>query len=155
MQILHENLDKGYVICKVDTKEKLETLDVLANVLVEKGFVKESFVDAVKEREKVFPTGLPMEAFGVAIPHTDSVHVNKKAILCAVLENDNEFICMGTDDETVSCKMAFMLAIISPEDQIAMLGKLMETCQNVDTLNTIYELKDMDKIVSVMEGLMA
>ena len=81
MQILKEDLEKGYLVAKVDTKDKFETLEAMGKLMVEKGFVKESYIEAVQEREKVFPTGLPMEALGVAIPHTDSIHVNKKAVM--------------------------------------------------------------------------
>ncbi|MDO4474456.1 MAG: PTS sugar transporter subunit IIA [Eubacteriales bacterium] len=155
MQILHENLEKGYLVVKVDSSDKFDTLDQMGKLMVEKGFVKESYVEAVKEREKVFPTGLPMEAFGVAIPHTDSIHVNKKAIMCGIFEQPNEFVMMGTDDDKVQCEMAFMLAIISPDDQIAMLAQLVETCQDVSVLHTLKEAKDMDAIVEIMDGLMS
>lgn len=155
MQILHEDLEKGYLVVKVDSADKFETLDKMGTLMVEKGLVKESYVEAVKEREKVFPTGLPMEAFGVAIPHTDSIHVNRKAIMCGILEQPNEFVMMGTDDEKVQCEMAFMLAIISPDDQIAMLAKLVETCQDVSVLNTIKKAEDMDAIIEIMDKLMA
>lgn len=155
MQILKENLDKGYLVAKVDTTDKFETLKAMGTVMVEKGFVKESYIEAVKEREKVFPTGLPMEALGVAIPHTDSIHVNKKAVMCGILETPVEFVVMGDDEARVQVEVIFMLAIVKPDDQIAMLAQLVETCQNVSVLHTIKEAEDLDAITEIMDGLMA
>lgn len=155
MQILKENLEHGYLVAKVDTTEKFETLQAMGKIMVEKGFVKESYVEAVQEREKVFPTGLPMEAFGVAIPHTDSIHVNKKAIMCGILEKPVEFVVMADDEATVPVEVIFMLAILKPDDQIAMLAQLVETCQNASVLQTIKNAEDMDAITEIMDELMA
>lgn len=158
MQILTENFEKGYLVAKLDvqdTNNKFETLDAMSHVMVEKGFVKESYIEAVKEREKVFPTGLPMEAMGVAIPHTDSIHVNKKAIMCGIVEKPVEFVVMATDDDKVEVEVLFMLAIVKPDDQIVMLSQLIETCQDVSVLKTIKEATDIDAITEIMDGLMA
>ena len=155
MRILKENLEKGYLVVKADTTDKFETLKTMGALMAEKGFVKESYIEAVQEREKVFPTGLPMEAFGVAIPHTDSIHVNRKAVMCGILESLVEFVVMGDDEARVQVEVVFMLAIVKPDDQIAMLAQLVETCQNVSVLQTIKAAEDLDAITKIMDGLMA
>lgn len=95
MEILKENIEKGYLVAKVDATDKFGVLREMGNVLVEKGWVKDTYPGAVIEREKVFPTGLPMEAMGVAIPHTDAIHVNKKAVFCGILDKPVDFpLCL-------------------------------------------------------------
>ena len=148
MEILKENLEKGYLVAKVDATDKFGVLREMGNVLVEKGWVKDTYPGAVIEREKVFPTGLPMEAMGVAIPHTDAIHVNKKAVFCGILDKPVDFVVMGDDEATVSVE-------VKPNDQIEMLSKLVETCQNVSVLQTVKAAEDMDTIEKVMEKLMA
>ena len=96
-----------------------------------------------------------MEAMGVAIPHTDAIHVNKKAVFCGILDKPVDFVVMGDDEATVSVEVIFMLAIMKPNDQIEMLSKLVETCQNVSVLQTVKVAEDMDTIEEVMEKLMA
>ena len=155
MEILKENIEKGYLVAKVDASDKSGVLREMGNVLVEKGWVKDTYPGAVIEREKVFPTGLPMEAMGVAIPHTDAIHVNKKAVFCGILDKPVDFVVMGDDEATVSVEVIFMLAIMKPNDQIEMLSKLVETCQNVSVLQTVKAAEDMDTIEEVMEKLMA
>ena len=43
----------------------------IADRLYKKGLVKETFGQALIDREAVFPTGLKTETFEIAIPHTD------------------------------------------------------------------------------------
>ena len=59
---------------------KRQVLESLSSQLFASGMVKASFSGAVIKREEVFPTGLPTEPVGVAIPHTDSEHVLKNAL---------------------------------------------------------------------------
>ena len=56
-------------IKNISSKE--EALTYLSDKLIEKGIVKESYKEAILNREKVFPTGLQFEKYGIAIPHTD------------------------------------------------------------------------------------
>ncbi len=41
----------------------------MSDTLKEKGYVRDSWHDAICAREKSFPTGLQFEKIGVAIPH--------------------------------------------------------------------------------------
>ena len=49
----------------------------IADRLYKKGLVKETFGQALIDREAVFPTGLKTETFEIAIPHTDVEHVEE------------------------------------------------------------------------------
>ena len=154
MRIICENIEKGYVIAALNTTERMETLEVMAREMVARGFVKESYVQAIKDREVVFPTGLPMEAFGVAIPHTDSIHVERKAVMVGIPEQAIDFIMMGDDTEIVPVEMLFMLAILKQEEQVVMLSNLIEFCQNTEILNTLKEAQDILAMEKIMEEMM-
>ena len=71
-------------VANIKTKE--EALSYLADKLTSKGIVKESYKQAIIDREHVFPTGLQFEAYGIAIPHTDVEHVNKEQIALMTLK---------------------------------------------------------------------
>ena len=75
--------------------------------------------------------------------------------ICGILDKPVDFVVMGDDEATVSVEVIFMLAIMKPNDQIEMLSKLVETCQNVSVLQTVKAAEDMDTIEEVMEKLMA
>ena len=68
MELLKEKL----IFIDVEAKDREEAIGKMAKELYKKGYVKESYINAILDREKVFPTGLPTEEVGVAIPHTDS-----------------------------------------------------------------------------------
>ena len=55
---------------------KVENQDELFQAMFEKvyeqGFVKETFLPKIKERESIFPTGLSVNNYSIAIPHTET-----------------------------------------------------------------------------------
>ncbi|WP_208922167.1 PTS sugar transporter subunit IIA, partial [Enterococcus cecorum] len=69
---------------KVKTQE--EVLDCLSNKLLELGFVKDEYVEAIKQREKEYPTGLPSTEPVVAIPHANYEMVDKTTLAIATLK---------------------------------------------------------------------
>lgn len=120
---------------KDDNKEKV--LRDLAEKMVEENYVKPSFVKAVLEREKDFPTGLPTASYGVAIPHCDTVHVISPGVAVGILKEPIRFNVMGCGDEEVLVKVIFMLAIKEPNKQLEMLEKLTKIFQNDSILKSI------------------
>ena len=118
------------ILMDIEAKTDQEAIEILAKHLYEKGIVKESYIDAVKEREKVFSTGLNFEEMGIAIPHTDSIHVNRQAIAVGILKEPVKFCHMGMPEESVKCEMMFMMAIEKPESQVDFLGRMMDIFQS-------------------------
>lgn len=132
--LLHEDLI--FLNYKADSKEEL--LTKLSNVLFQKGYVKDSFLEGILEREKVFPTGLNTEGIKVAIPHTDAKHVNSPAILVAKLNEQVTFKEMGSNINDVDARLIFMLAIKNPDEQVKTLSKLMSIFLNKEVLMDVY-----------------
>ena len=67
-----------------------------------------TFPDAILERERLYPSGPPMEGHKIAIPHTDAEHVNQSMILFARLAKPLEFASMGDPDEKISIQLISM-----------------------------------------------
>lgn len=133
MNLLNEEL----IFVDMEAVDEQDAIKELANSLYKQGFVKESYIQAILDREKVFPTGLPTEGVGVAIPHTDSIHVKKGAIALGVLKESVFFHTMGMPDETVKVDIIFMMAIEKPEAQLEILQKLMSIFQQKELLDKI------------------
>ena len=132
--------------------------DVMAQVggaLTREGYTKDSYVDALIEREKEYPTGLDVDGFGVAIPHTPVEHVNKTAIAVAVLKDPVEFTAMGTDDEFVQVKIVMMLAIAGKPGEhgahIDELQRIMAILQDTSLLEKIRDAKDADEVIELVK----
>lgn len=126
-----------------------EALRSQARQFVELGVSKESFPQAIVDRERVYPTGLPAEAFDIAISHCDSEHVNESAIGVTLLDEPVEFQMMGgMSDEPLHPRLIFMLAIKDPKAQVPTLQKMMGVIQDkallerllaADTAQAVYD----------------
>lgn len=142
--------DQKFLYYSFDEEDQEALLREMSGVLIDAGFVHESYSEAVIEREQVFPTGLPTQGINVAIPHTDSDHVKKEGFLVGVLGKPVTFEMMASKDVFLEVELIFMLAIKQPENQLEMLQKLMLLCQDEKNLQL---LKSKEKVVEVEQLL--
>lgn len=144
--------EKELAVFASEAGEKEEILSELGERLIEKGWVKEGFIQSIMDREKSFPTGLPTMPFGVAIPHTDGHMVNHPGIAFASLKKPVKFFAMGSDSVLVEVRLVFMLALKSPEDQLDMLQKLVALFQNPATVEKLANAKTLEELNRLVEG---
>lgn len=158
--MLSESLKDMYISSRLIQKEviaknDLEALDSLSSLLINEGIVKDSFKDAIKEREQEFPTGLPLRDIGVAIPHTDSIHVIRQSIAIGILKQPVKFRIMGgSEDELVEVKIMFMLAIKDPHKQVEFLQALVNLMQEDQKIIHLLELRNEEDIANEFELLL-
>ena len=145
-----EKLKKELIIPGLEAKNSDEIFEALGGELVKQGYCKESYVQALKDREAEFPTGINMGEKGVAIPHTDVSHVNKKGIAIATLKEPVSFIEMGTDDEYVKAQVIFMLAV-DEKGHLELLQALLGILQDQETLTKLTEAKDAEEIIEIIK----
>ncbi len=146
-------LDRDLVMLNLEANTQTEALEKLAARLFEVGYVKETYAKAILEREKVFPTGLPTEGYGVAIPHTDVEHVIKPAIALGILQKPVKFNLMGDLDPNnqVDVQILFMLAIKEPHMQLKLLQDIMEIIQDSELLNKMVKAEDVKTLIQATE----
>lgn len=143
--------DESVILLDVVAESKEEVLETIAQNLVDKGLVKESFIPAIIKREGEYATGLPTAGVSVAIPHTDVEHVNQKTISVAVLKNPVDFVMMGDDSETTPVQLVFMLAMDEAHAQLSLLQKLMQVFQDEETLKYLVSQTDKTNIKHLLE----
>ncbi|MDD4371487.1 MAG: PTS sugar transporter subunit IIA [Anaerostipes sp.] len=144
--------EKKYIAYSLSGNSDQEVLGQMATALFKEGYVTEDYEEAIKKREREFPTGLPTGEICVAIPHTDPEYVNNPAVCLGILEKPVQFHVMGMEDETVDVEILFMLAIKQKEEQLGLLQKLIATCQDQEMLSIIKK-GDKDKINKVLKDL--
>ena len=149
MIISEELLREELVVMDMDAKDSNEAIGKLAEVLYKNNFVKKSYIKAVQERERIFPTGLPTEGVGVAIPHTDVEHVNIPTMAIAILDKPVRFNMMGIAKEEIDVQILFMMAIKEPEAQIELLQKLMDIFQDKEILEQILRSKTPSEVKEI------
>ncbi|OCG22754.1 hypothetical protein A9G22_07045 [Gilliamella sp. App2-1] len=108
---------------------ELETLTYISEQLQQKGIVKESHLQALIEREALFPTGINFDGYAVAIPHCEAKHANTPAIFIIRTQTPVAFH-RADDDSTVEVSLIISLVVTAPEDQIELLKALFSNLQN-------------------------
>ena len=141
-----EKLKEELIIPGLEAKSSDDIFEALGGKLVKQGYCKESYVQALKDREAEFPTGEK----GVAIPHTDVSHVNKKGIAIATLKQPVEFVEMGTDDEYVNAQVVFMLAV-DEKGHLELLQAILAVLQDQEVLKKLIEAKDAKEIIKIIK----
>lgn len=133
---------------------KEDVLELMTDCLTGHGYTKDSYHAAILAREKVYPTGLSGETLGIAIPHTDIVHVIQPAICICILKNPVEFQMMGGDEnETVQASVVFMLALKEPEKQLEVLQMITTILENESYLRNILRCNTAEEILRVLKNV--
>lgn len=123
------SLFKRDTVFLMEDDQEYSTEEILQNIgkmLSERGYVKESFGDALIEREKKYPTGLKTYPYAVAIPHTDLGHVNIPCISFVRLKKGVDFYEMVNTSSVVNVQFLFCIALDGENKQTDILQYLME-----------------------------
>ncbi|MBO1308689.1 PTS sugar transporter subunit IIA [Enterococcus sp. 669A] len=129
-------------------KEKL--LETMSALLHKNGFVKESYIQAIKDREAVFPTGLNTTTFGIAIPHTDSKHVNEATIAVGILKQPVIFQEMGAEEVEVPVRLVFMLAIKEPDKQLETLQSVIALIESEEKMKALVHAESESDVIQLL-----
>jgi galactitol PTS system EIIA component len=123
-----------------------EVIRKLGGLLYKNQYVKDSYVQAVLDREKNYPTGLQTATLGIAIPHTESVHVIRSAVAIATLLEPVSFKAMDNADVDVAVRVVIMLAISDPKMVISTLTKVISIVEYESTVASIINSKTKTEI---------
>lgn len=146
-------INTAIIMLDIDVTEKDDILTAMAKKLIYEGYAKEGYLQAVLNREKEYPTGLPTNGVGVAIPHAEIKYVLKPGIAVATLRNPVKFNVMGNPDEQVDVKLIFMLAIKDPNVQISILKKLVSIFQEEQLLVKLIDIKNEEEFVDILNSI--
>lgn len=146
-----ELIRRDLILDDFDASSKEEALKKMAEMLYSKGYVEKPFIDAILEREKHYPSGLPMEGHKIAIPHTDATYVKKSALIFARLNDYVSFSVMGSPEETIQVRMISMFALKEKKQIGDLLETLITLYQNNDVLDSILHAKDRDEIYRILK----
>ena len=149
--MIWEDLNENLIMPDLKAGSSDEVFQQLGGLLVSEGYCKSSYVQALIEREKDFPTGINMGNMGIAIPHTDREHVIKGAVAIGVLKEPVHFYQMGTNDENVEAKLIFMLAVKDPKEHLVFLQRILMVLQDQEVLKQLIETKNKQEIINIIK----
>lgn len=145
-----EGLRENLVFPNVEARSPDGVLDQLGGALTKAGYGKGSYVQALKDREEEYPTGLNVNGIGVAIPHTPVDYVNDTVTCIGVLKEPVTFLEMGTDDP-VPVKLVFVLAVTDPHAHIDQLKRIVRIIQDGRVLDKLTHSQNPQEIIQVIK----
>lgn len=151
--MLWEQTKKDFIYIHPEAESSDQIFDIMGRGMIESGNCRESYIRALKDREAVFPTGIWIGDYGIAIPHTDPGHVRKSAVSFAVLKNPVEFLHMGTNPAEkmrVPVKFVIMLAIAG-KGHLEMLQRAIWLIQDTDTLGKLMDAVSVEQITQIIK----
>lgn len=128
-------------------------LAALSDRAEQAGYVRSSFRAALIERERAFPTGLPTST-PVAIPHADVEHVLRPGLGVALLDQPVDFGEMGGSGSTVPARVAVLLLVTQPHEQLDLLVKLIAVFQSDDWYSRLSASRDDADLAEIFNGLL-
>ncbi|MDT2810119.1 PTS sugar transporter subunit IIA [Enterococcus asini] len=144
---LHDEL----IFRDLNVKTAEEALDYLAEQLFKKGYVKEEYILAIKEREQEYPTGLPSTQPAVAIPHANYELVKETSLAIATLSQAVTFHNMENTQEKIPVKIIIMMAISEPHGQVEMLQKIVGLIQNESLRKEMIQASSNQSLLKLVE----
>ncbi|NPV70094.1 MAG: PTS sugar transporter subunit IIA [Firmicutes bacterium] len=127
-----------------------EVVRLLARVLLLKGFVRETYVNAVISREREYPTGLEAGEINVAVPHADAGHVVRTSLCVGVLGRPVRFSRMDEPAKSTDVTVVFLLAVAEPEQQVEALRKVMDVIHDQGVLKEIADYSSAEQAFGLL-----
>lgn len=147
---LSDLLSEDLIFFGVEAENRTQLLTNLSEILFQRGYVKESFLHAVLEREAQYPTGLPTQMIKIAVPHTDIQHVNKAGILIASLKEPIMFKDMGNGVDDIPVELVFMLSINAPKEHVLVLQQIIGLFCDDKVLSQIKAAQNPKALLSII-----
>lgn len=151
MEVFSELFSDELLFLDFPCDNKDDLFHKISQKLAEKNLVKESFLQAITDREEEFPTGLRSQPYQVAIPHTDPEHIKSPFIAFVRPAQAINFGEMGTDDEEVEVNFIFMLGLNRGQDQIILLQWLIDMFMKEDVMDLLREEKNPASILEILK----
>lgn len=146
-------LNTDLIAIDVDLENAEDCIRFAAEMFRKQECVMDGYAEAVAEREKVYPTGLPGKGINIAIPHTDNKFVKKAAIAVIIPKKPIQFTMMGTSDQVLECELIIPLVIQDSDAKISILRKMMKIIQNSELLINIRNSKCKEEIMTLLSDL--
>lgn len=139
----------------VEAKDSEELFKVLGAELDTRGLIQGTWMDAILERERVYPTGLTCPSINVAIPHTDPVNIAHPYIAVIKPVQPVELRAMSDASQVVPAELVVNLGIVHSGGQVKVLQLLMMTFMNEAAVADIRAASSSEELYQVLMRCMA
>lgn len=148
---MHQDLLKRDLVqldWRVDSQD--EFFNRIVSRLQAGGYVKDTFLDALKAREETYPTALPTRPEAIAIPHSDAVHVITPFIAVTRLATPVTWHEMANNDATHPVRFIFLLGLTKDDGHVEVLQLLLESFQDPSFMDTLSAARTEDELFDAL-----
>jgi PTS system galactitol-specific IIA component len=131
----------------------IEIFEQVYEHALELGWVRSDFLERIKQREETFPTGIQLEKFGAAIPHTDAECILTEFVAVITNKKPVQFTSMEDKNKKVNTDVIFILGLNQPHAQLEMLQSLMKLLQNDNILEEVLTAKDSEQLLYAIKKI--
>jgi galactitol PTS system EIIA component len=142
---------KLFVRDNIFFEDHFEVLKHIGAAMLNVGVVKNTYPQALLDREKDYPTGIALEGYSIAIPHCSADNAISPAIY---LIRPNAPVPFDQADDTgkVSAQLIIALIVTDPKDQLVLLKRLFTNIQNPDFFYALLNAEDEETLVSTFKN---
>ena len=148
-----ELFNPDLVFFDLEAQDRQELFEELAERLVERDLIEDSWLEAICEREKDYPTGLSFPSVQVAIPHVDPEHIKRPYIAVIKPQQPVVFEAMAGLGDDVPAQLIVNLGVMRDGGQVAVLQKLMNIFMNEDYATELCGITDAQEMVDAFGRL--
>lgn len=145
-------LDKDLIVLHSNAQHYSDVFKELGQTMIDKGYANANYIEGLLERESSFPTGIPVEQAGVALPHTDASFVKESKIGLLVLQNPVNFGVMGGGGEEIAVKIVFLLGCSEGNQHLQALQKVVELIQDSAFVENLTLLETEDEAYELLNN---
>jgi len=133
------------VLAHLDVSDAEDVLRSLAGRLLDAGAVTVDFPEALRARERTYPTGLPTP-IPTAIPHADPEHVVVPGLALATLARPVPFGEMGVREGSVQVRLVAMPLLTDAREHLAALQRLMGLLSDEAAVQDLLDAPDDEEL---------
>ncbi len=140
---------------RTHVKDQNELYEFLAEELGKEGFIKDTFLEALKKRESVYPTGIIAQPYNIGLPHVDSEHVLTNALVVTILDEPIMWHRMDNVTEEIPVQLVFMILIETLELHVKAISSLVGIWQNQDFMNALPNVQSKEELLELLDKINA
>ncbi|MCB7318461.1 PTS sugar transporter subunit IIA [Lacrimispora sp. 210928-DFI.3.58] len=143
--------DESLILDIRDASSDRDALGRMCDYLRGRGMVKDTYRQAILDREASFPTGLNTGGINIAIPHCDVCNVNEAAICVGLLKPEVDFHTMDEPECAVPVRLVIMLVLTEPHGHLEMLQRIVELIKNQEDVKKIVDTQNMGQAAAIIK----
>ena len=144
-------LSESLILTRQSFADQSELFNFVHNKLLSLNLVHTSYLNGVTSREELYPTGLNLGNHCVAIPHTDSEHIQKDFLLVITFETPISFYQMDDDEKEIDVDMCVFFGLKEGKDNPLILQDIFHFIQEKETISAVISANSSNQVIDLIK----